>query len=116
MIKRYLVEQYWPGVTLEAARATAALAHRGSERASTVSCVDSTLLIVDETVFYIYEGYSAEDVTKAALAAGVVVDRVTELTPLAGPYQRRVGTDEKYARWAGRPTKSGATKLQHCWW
>jgi hypothetical protein len=86
--KRYLVEQYWPGVTLEAARATAALAYRGCGSASSVACVDSTLIAADETVFYIYEGDSPQEVTNAALAAGVVVDRVTELTPLARPCQR----------------------------
>jgi hypothetical protein len=76
----YLVECYWPGLTVEAVAAADA---RARERAavlraqgSSVRFLGSLLVPGDEVAFFQFGGASADEVTRAAREAGLPLDRV----------------------------------------
>lgn len=78
----YLVERYWPGVTLERLLAALERAQRVSEEMSgggtpirEVSCI---LIPVEEIVFSLYEGPSAIAVRQLNQRAGIPVSRIVE--------------------------------------
>lgn len=75
----FLVERYWPGVTIEAARAV-------SEALSPAARVVETILAAsDEVCFWYVEAASPAAVETAFAAAAIPIDRVTEATALEAP-------------------------------
>ncbi|MPY80513.1 MAG: hypothetical protein GEV04_19090 [Actinophytocola sp.] len=84
MIRSYLVECYWPGVTtatyaatVDRVAATALPADRG------VRFLDSLLVPVDEVVFYRFSGQSRTDVEWACTAAELPFQRILEYVTAA---------------------------------
>jgi hypothetical protein len=93
----YLVERYWPGVTLEAATDGAARAY-GAAEAMTAEGIDvrmlwSSVMLADEAVLSFYEARSANAVEEVNRRAGLPVDRITSCVPvtsmLAGANRER---------------------------
>lgn len=83
---RFLVERYWPGVTL--ARLTegirqieSAAIMSGGTRA--IRHLGSAVIVTEETVFCLFEGVSADVVRKANERAGLPFDRIVEVLLLS---------------------------------
>lgn len=84
----YLVECYWPGLTVEAVEAADA---RARERAaalraqgSSVRFLGALLVPGDEVAFFQFGGSSADEVARAAREAGLPLDRVVAALRLDG--------------------------------
>ena len=84
----YLVERYWPGVTLELLlealdRARRAMDEMSPEgvRIREVSCI---LIPSEEVVFSVYEGPSAYAVRQLNERAGIPVSRIVEAVSVTG--------------------------------
>lgn len=87
LTRSYLVECYWPGVSEEA---LVAAAHRARQAASElrrlggdVDLLSSILVLVDETVFCLFDGCEA-DVRAVSEQAGVPFERVLESLRIDG--------------------------------
>jgi hypothetical protein len=84
----YLVEHYWPGVTVEAFRgatervraAAAAMAREGAY----IRFLHSTMVPADEAAFCAFDATSAELVEQAYARAGVRFERLVETVELPG--------------------------------
>ncbi len=76
----YLVERYWPGVTIDALHDAVVRLRAACETVTAgptkVRHVESTLLAADETVFCLFEATSLEAVVAVNRRAEVGVDRV----------------------------------------
>lgn len=78
----FLVERYWPGVTMEGARAVseAVSAAAALAGAATARVVETILAPSDEVCFWYVEAASTAAVEAAFAAAAIPIDRVTEAT------------------------------------
>lgn len=83
---RFLVERYWPGVSLadlSAAVADLRLALGSTRTAgSRVRHIRTTLVVVDETVFSVFEADSMESVSALNDRIGWPYDRILEIVEL----------------------------------
>jgi hypothetical protein len=85
----FLVEHYWPGVTVESFRAAAervgeaadALAREGAA----IRFLHSTVVPADEAAFCAFDAASAALVEEAYARAGVGFERLVETVELPGP-------------------------------
>ena len=75
----YLVECYWPGVTRRSADDAADRARR-LER--DIECLAAVLVPLDETVLFVFDARSADDLRSAAAVAGIPADRITACVAL----------------------------------
>jgi hypothetical protein len=75
----YLVEGYWPPT---AGRADPERLARIAEASGggAIRFLGAVTVPSDETVFWLFDAPSAEDLRTAAAAAGMTVDRITEAT------------------------------------
>jgi hypothetical protein len=78
----YLVECFWPGVTREVLMAANERARDSAVARSREGCavafVGALLVPADEVVFFQFSAASEHDVTRAARAAELPFDRVSE--------------------------------------
>ena len=88
----FLVERYWPGVTLDALRqaaertVTAASACAGT---APVRYLGSLLIEDEETVFSLFEGTDLTVVAEANLAGRFPYDRISHVVTHASPDRAR---------------------------
>jgi hypothetical protein len=82
-VPTFLVERYWPGVTME--RLHDAL-ERGrtqieqmSSEGTLIRDISCTLILSEEVVFSIYEGPSASAIARLNKRAGIPVSRIVEV-------------------------------------
>jgi hypothetical protein len=88
--KTFLVEHYWPGVTVESFRAAAervgeaaaALAREGAQ----IRFLHSTVVPADEAAFCTFDAESASLVEEAYARAGVGFERLVEGVELPVPH------------------------------
>ncbi len=84
----YLVERYWPGVTIErllqalerSHRVTAEMSNEGTR----VRDISSILIPDEEVVFSVYEGPSAAAVRELNERADIPVSRIAEAIAVTG--------------------------------
>jgi hypothetical protein len=78
----YLVERYWPGVTMEQLLEALERSRRAMEGMSgegmPIRDISCTLLPGEEVVFSVYEGPSAAAVRRLNELAGIPVSRIVE--------------------------------------
>jgi Protein of unknown function (DUF4242) len=81
-VPTYLVERYWPGVTLEVLLEALGRAQRVMDEMSPeetrIRQVSCTLIPSEEVVFSVYEGPSARAVRRLNERAGIPVSRIVE--------------------------------------
>jgi hypothetical protein len=79
-LSTFLVERYWPGVTVElfddAARRVQQAIEALRAEGSAIRTVASTLVPGDEAAYWVVEATSAELVAQAWQAAGVPIERI----------------------------------------
>jgi Protein of unknown function (DUF4242) len=92
MSSTYLVECYWPGVSVEKLDAAMARSSEDAEAellaAAGVSWLDSILITADEIVLCLFEGPSADEVLTASLGVGLPAERVVESVRIARELNR----------------------------
>ena len=85
----YLVEHYWPGVTVErfsaAADAVRAAAGAMAREGAPIRALHSTMVPADESGFCTFAAGSAALVEEAYARAGVRFERLVEAVELPGP-------------------------------
>lgn len=83
---RFLVERYWPGLTLERLKATEAKVRRASAAVSReghpVRYLGSTFVPEEESVLAVFAAEAAEWVVEVNRRAGLPVDRVVAVVEL----------------------------------
>ena len=83
----YLVERYWPGVTVEEFRSALererAVIARMSEEGACIRVVSSMLIPADEVLFSVYEAPTATVVRRLNEQAGIPFDRIVEAEEVA---------------------------------
>ncbi len=81
-MRTYLVERYWPGVTVEQLHAALRRGRRVMEQMTSegtcVRDVSCTLIPSEEVVFTVYQGPSAAAVRELNERAGIPVSRIVE--------------------------------------
>ena len=86
-VPTYLVERYWPGVTLErlvdALRLDRQVMEHMSGEGTRVRAISCTLIPSEEVVFSVYEGPSAVAVRQLSERAGLPVSRIVEAIAVA---------------------------------
>ena len=84
----FLVEHYWPGVTLEAFRSAAERVREAAEEmalaAAPIRFLHSTLVPADENAFCLFAAASAELVEEAYRRAGVPFERIRAALQVEG--------------------------------
>jgi hypothetical protein len=87
-VPTYLVERYWPGVTIERllealgrGRQVMKQMRREGARVRDISC---TLIPAEEVVFSVYEGPSADAIRHLNERAGIPVSRIVEAIAVRG--------------------------------
>jgi Protein of unknown function (DUF4242) len=84
----YLVERYWPGVTIERLREALEGARRVLDdmrlEGISVRPISCTLIPAEEVVFSVYEGPSAEAVRFHNERAGLPFSRIVEAIAVTG--------------------------------
>jgi hypothetical protein len=92
--KSYLVECYWPGVSAEkvaaAVRRAEAAAHELRSQGREFRFLGSLLVLVDETVFCLFDGDEA-DVRTVSERAGMPFERVLESLRIDGNQREEEG-------------------------
>lgn len=87
----FLVEHYWPGVSVEAFRAAADRVRAAAEAmalaAAPVHFLHSTLVPEDESAFCVFSAASAELVEEAYRHAGVEFERIVDALELEDELQ-----------------------------
>ena len=98
-VPTYLVERYWPGVTIERLLAALERGQRVIEEMSgegtLIRDVSCTLIPGEEVVFSVYEGPSAAAVRRFNERAGIPLSRIVEAIAMAGD---DVDLQVKYSR------------------
>lgn len=81
-VATFLVERYWPGVTVEAFTAAAGRIDEEGMRlraeGATFRTVSSTLVLADEAAYWVIGATSRDTVELAFARAGVPVERIVE--------------------------------------
>jgi hypothetical protein len=81
-VPTYLVERYWPGVTIERLLEAIERGRRVTEQMSGhgihIRDISCTLIPSEEVVFSVYEGPSAVEVTQFNERAGIPISRIVE--------------------------------------
>jgi hypothetical protein len=94
----YLVECYWPGVSVEllvaAARRTRSATSALRRRGRNVDFLGSILVPADETVFSLFRGCE-EDVRTASTRAGLPFERVLESLHVDGAQRMSAGGGDR---------------------
>lgn len=87
-VATFLVERYWPGVTVtafaEVSRGVDESVERLRMRGASIRAIASTLVLADEAAYWVVDAASADLVSLAFEGAGVVVDRMVEAVDLRG--------------------------------
>jgi hypothetical protein len=81
-VATFLVERYWPGVTLETARAVSDAIAVAADPAGPARVVETILAATDEVCFWYVEAASAATVRAAFAAAAIPIDRVAAATAI----------------------------------
>ena len=104
---RYIVERYWPGVTLERLRSSELEAYRAVAdlRASgrRIRYLGSTLIPAEECVLSVYEAESHESIAEANRRAGLTFARIVEVVELRAPEGDPVAPRTRGARRRATP-------------
>lgn len=81
-VATFLVERYWPGVTVETfaeiTRLVDVSVERLREDGAAIRTVASTLVLADEAAYWVVDASSVDVVTLAFARAGVPVERIVE--------------------------------------
>jgi hypothetical protein len=81
-LRTFLVEHYWPGVTVEVFRAAAERVRSSAEQLALendrIAFLHSTLVPEDEAAFCVFSASSPELVVKAYSRAGVAFERILD--------------------------------------
>lgn len=81
-VATFLVERYWPGVTVEAFAEATRRVDKSVERlradGASIRTVASTLVVADEVAYWVIDATSLDLVTLAFEQAGIPVERVVE--------------------------------------
>jgi superfamily I DNA and RNA helicase len=92
-VPTYLVERYWPGVTIEQVLEALERGRRVMEQmrdeGTNVREISCTLIPGEEVVFSVYEGPSAAVVRQLNDRAGIPVSRIVEAIAVTGDQNTR---------------------------
>jgi hypothetical protein len=78
----FLVERYWPGVTLETARAVSDAIAAAADPPGSAHVVETILAATDEVCFWYVEAASAAAIRAAFAVASIPIDRVAAATAI----------------------------------
>ena len=94
-VATFLVERYWPGVTVtafaEVSRGVDECVERLRMGGASIRTVASTLVLADEAAYWVVDAASLDLVSLAFEGAGVAVERIVEAVDLRGSPSVRDG-------------------------